>query len=243
MSTKTVVSENMVRVAYNWFDTYCKIEKLEIETLFGQLSRNENIQIRQNLATIFSLEEDKWSMLDILDGVDVLENAIKICLRSIENGNNLESHIIENIQFECVRYAFLIAKRQLTLYGRIEACKNDSFYKASSYQSIYDFCKIFSVSQKMSILLKNKLNIKNIEVWLNFDDETNKVFTEILQINGVRSFDDLCLMLSKKESFARLLSSVKNNQYLEDDARLQLKLLQLRKTITMFKRKWNCIQL
>lgn len=236
------ISDESVQVALKWFNTYSNKEKLEIETLFNMLTRAENIQLRMNLASIFTLEDDKWSMLDILCGVDVLENTIKICLRSITNGNNLENQILKNIPFECCKYAFLIAKRQLTLYGRIESCKNKSFYKDSSYKSIYTFCNVFSVSQKMTIFLKNNLNIKEINEWLSFDNTSNTRMIEALQCQGIKSFNDLCLLISNKDSYQKLIFCVQNNKSLENDVRLEFKIIQLRKIITLLEKKWKYIQ-
>ena len=80
-----MISESIVNIAFDWFGKYAQTEKNEIETLFSQLTRYENIEIRKNLANIFTLDEDKWDMLDILDDIDVLRNVIKIALRSISN--------------------------------------------------------------------------------------------------------------------------------------------------------------
>lgn len=58
-----LVGEKIIRVAVDWFGSYAQIEKREIEMLFSKLTRLENITIRKSLASIFTLEDDKWSML------------------------------------------------------------------------------------------------------------------------------------------------------------------------------------
>lgn len=187
-----LVREEIIQVAVDWFQNYAQTEKREIEMLFSQLTREENITIRKSLSQILDLEEDKWDMLDILDGVNVLRNTIAICLRSIKNGNNFYQ-IISKIPFESAKFAFLITKRHLTLYYKIETQKDEIFFRGSTYQNIYTFCNIFSVDNKLSVLLMNSMNITNLSDWLRFDDKTTTKFLNYLQFEiGVKTFQDVC---------------------------------------------------
>lgn len=230
-----MISESIVNIAFDWFGKYAQTEKNEIETLFSQLTRYENIEIRKNLANIFTLDEDKWDMLDILDGVDILQNVVKIALRSIPNGNNLESHIVKNIQFDKAKYPFLIVKNHLILYGIIEKRKNDPFFIDSPYKDIYNFCKIFSVDSKLSVLLRNNLNLDDMDDWLNFDDKSNQAILYTLENLGIHTFADVCLICRDDDGFKSVLEKIKN----DDDKRLEFKLRQLRQTIRLFERKWS----
>lgn len=235
------VEKEVIKVAFDWFESFAQTEKKEIETLFSNLTKSENITLRKSLASIFSLDDDKWSMLDILDGTDVLLNTIAICLRSIKNGNNLDK-IIENIPFDCVKYAFLITKRHLILYYKIETQKEEPFFRNSSYQSIYGFCKIFSVDNKLSVLLMNKLGVKDLSDWLDFDTQTTQTFLKFLNYHiGVHSFQDVCLLLSREPEQNELLTLIRNTNLL--DKRLEFKVLQLKKVITRFARKWDILDL
>lgn len=238
----TTITNEMVKVAVEWFETYAQTEKREVELLFCNISLQENLLIRQNLANIFSLDDDKWDMLDILDDIDVLENCIKIALRSINNDNNLESHIVKEMPSDGAKYAFLIVKRHLTLYAKIAQQKNMSFFKDSEYKDIYGFCKVFSVPNKLSVLLKTHLKIDDLKGWLYFDELTNKHYVECLEkCHGIKKFEDICLVINNEgDGFNKLIERV--SEFLKDDKRLEFKIMHLRQSIRLFKRKWSFIR-
>ncbi len=222
--------------AFVWFSTHAQTEKHEIEKLFSKLTRNENVMLRKNLQHIFMLEDDKWDMLDILDGVDVLLNTIKIALRSITNGDNLESQIIKNISFECVIFAFLIVKRHLVLYAKIEQKKNDPFFRGSDYQSIYGFCKVFCVNNKLSIVIGKSYNLL-LKDWLNFDETSNIKFETILQELSINTFSDACLICDNEKVIQNIIDACS----IMNDFRLSIKFLNLKLEKKMIQNKYSFI--
>lgn len=238
MTTTTELNFPIMEPLIPWFDNFAQTEKQEIELL---LSKKENVEILNRLDDIFTLNEDKLAMIDIINGKDILQNAIKIALRSIENGNNLETHIINHMPTDYAKYAFLILKRHLILYSEIEHSKDKSFFKDSDYKSIYGFCKVFSVPNKLSVLLKVYLGIKSMEEWLGFDPESNKVLIDCFGEMGVTRFKDVCLLLNDVKSYKNILTKVRNNRSLKDDKRLEFKILHLKRTIDSFKWSWNFI--
>lgn len=222
-----------------WFETYANQEKQEIETLFSQLTVQESKWIHENMNIIFTLHDDVVSMTEILNGSHILQNSIQIALRSIQNGDNLETHIIKNIPFDCIKFAFLILKRHLQLYAQIEENKNENFFKNSSYTDIYGFCKVFHVPNKMSVFLMNTMNIKTLEDWLSFDESFNEKCCVVLHKYGINRFSDLCMII--QHTYDSVVPKIIEDELLGNDDRLHLKLMNLKTVIHVFTQKWTFI--
>ena len=235
------VTDEAIKTALTWFGKYAQTEKSDVEQLFSKLTLQERRDFSENYNDIFTLREDVEDMQEIFDvfnfnvnvsSSNILRNAIRIVLRSMVNHNFEE--LVDKIRSDNVKYAFLIIKRHLILYARVEASKDKPFYEGSDYKSIYGFCKVFSVPNKLSVLLMNNLNIKNIEEWLNFDTETNQHCIESLKKYGIKKFEDICLILHQDKS--QIIKKISKDM---DDKRLEFKLLHLTQTIRLFERKWR----
>ena len=87
----------------------------------------------------------------------------------------------------------------------------------------------------------NKLNIHDIESWLNFDKKTNEQMNMWFNEQGISRFTDLSFII-RDNSYQKLIETIRNDSTFEHDKRLEFKLIQLRKTINLFIRKWDTVE-